>query len=140
MVGRSISAPNPAWARSSLTLISSIKSIEIQKRAKITWQPGDVLAWRGIYRKRVWHAQTVLDLDLIINPDFSFEWKDLGDYQKAIDNGIIFPEWTLEIDEAVKEILDRLEKRQYPYDESWLNWLPDPSWSPPKLPENWDKI
>ena len=205
------------------------------------WQPGDVLAWRGIYRKRVWHAQTVivvkdtleeivaallpgaecvapegyldgkdgnkrrwdfkdrtwelqkyswhtnrllillepgkyyatmyfwhdtsneflcyyinfqlpfqrshwgidtldLDLDLIINPDFSFEWKDLGDYQKAIDNGIIFPEWTLEIDEAVKEIHNKLEKRQYPYDESWLNWLPDPSWSPPKLPENWDKI
>src|SRR3972149_6897552 len=110
MVGRSISAPNPAMARFWLTLISSIKSIEIQKRAKIMWQPGDVLAWRGIYRKRVWHAQTVLDLDLIINPDFSFEWKDLGDYQKAIDNGIIFPEWTLEMDEAVKEIHNKLEK------------------------------
>jgi hypothetical protein len=79
------------------------------------WQPGDVVTWRGIYRKRVWHAQTVI-------------------------SEIILREWTREIDIAKKEILDKLEQRQYPYDGSWLNWLPDPSWSPPKLPEIWDKI
>ena len=205
------------------------------------WKPGDIVAWRGIYRDQVWYAQTVivvkdtpaevvvallpgaecimpegyvdgkdghkrrwnfkdkdwekqnylwrnnrlllllepqkyysticfwnggsnqflcyyinfqlpfqrshcgidtldLDLDLIINPDFSFEWKDVDDYQKAIDQEIILPEWTREIDLAKKEILDKLEKRQYPYDGSWLNWMPVPAWSPPKLPKNWDKI
>jgi len=81
-----------------------------------------------------------LDLDLVINPDFSYEWKDIEDYRIAIEKGIIFPEWTREIDAAKSEILDKLEQRQYPYDGSWLNWMPDPGWSPPKLPENWDKI
>ena len=81
-----------------------------------------------------------LDLDLIINPDFSYEWKDIEDYRTAIEKGIIFPEWTREIETAKQEILERLGKRQYPYDGSWLNWTPDPSWSPPSLPENWDKI
>jgi len=81
-----------------------------------------------------------LDLDLIINPDFSFRWKDEDDYQKAIDNEVIMPEWMQEIEIAKKEIFNKLEKRQYPYDGSWLNWMPDPGWSPPKLPENWDKI
>lgn len=81
-----------------------------------------------------------LDLDLIINPDFTHEWKDVEEYQKAIENGVVFPEWTREIDRARKEILDKLEKRQYPYDGSWLNWMPDPAWSPPRLPKNWDKI
>ena len=205
------------------------------------WQPSNVLAWRGIYRNRVWHAQPVivvkdtpeetvvallpgaegvapegyadgkdinkhrwnfkdktwklekytwqtnrllillepgkyyatmyfwhdtsneflcyylnfqlpfqrshygidtldLDLDLIINPDFSYEWKDIEDYRTAIEKGIIFPEWAREIDIAKNEILENLEKRQYPYDGSWLDWKPDPSWWPPKLPENWDKI
>jgi hypothetical protein len=205
------------------------------------WQPGDIIVWRGIYRERVWHAQTVivvkdtpeevrvallpgaecvapegylngndgydrrwnfkdkawknqiyrwrnnrlllrlepqkyystihfwhgesnrflyyyinfqlpfkrsqcgidtldLDLDLIISPDLSYEWKDVDDYQRAIDEEIISPEWTKEIDKAKKEVLDTLEKRQYPYDGSWLSWMPDPAWSPPKLPENWDKI
>ena len=81
-----------------------------------------------------------LDLDLVINPDFSYEWKDEDDYQKAIDNGVIIPEWTQEIEMAKKEVFNKLEKRQYPYDGSWLNWVPDPNWSPPKLRENWDKI
>lgn len=81
-----------------------------------------------------------LDLDLIINPDFSFRWKDEDDYQKAIDHEVIMPEWTQEIEIAKKEIFNKLEKRQYPYDGSWLNWMPDPNWLAPKLPKNWDKI
>jgi len=205
------------------------------------WEPGSVISWRGIYRERVWHAQTVivvrdnpeeivltllpgtecispegyslgknsykrrwnfkekdwqlenytwhtnrlllllepekfystiyfwqhehnkflcyyinfqlpfrrshggvdtldLDLDLIINPDFSYEWKDVEDYQKAIENEIISPEWIEGIEAAKQEIFEKLEKRQYPYDGSWLDWMPDPGWSPPKLPQNWDKI
>ena len=81
-----------------------------------------------------------LDLDIVINPDFSFEWKDEEDYQTAIDHGLIIPEWVQGIDSAKPEIFDRIEKRQYPFDGSWLEWEPDPNWEPPKLPENWDKI
>lgn len=81
-----------------------------------------------------------LDLDLVINPDLSYEWKDLDDYQKAIDSEIIFPEWVEGIEHAKPEILDKLRLHQYPFDGSWLDWLPEPSWSPPILPKNWDKI
>ena len=205
------------------------------------WQPGDVISWRGIYRDRIWHAQTTLvvrdtpeeivlallpgtecvapegylegkqsskrrwnfkekdwnlekyiwqtnrllmllepdkfystmyfwdhasheflcyyinfqlpfrrnkdgidtldlDLDLIIHPDFSIEWKDVDDYQKAIDNKVIFPEWMQGINAAKQDVFSRLERRSYPFDGAWLNWMPDPSWSPGTLPENWDKI
>jgi protein associated with RNAse G/E len=81
-----------------------------------------------------------LDLDLIIHPDFTYEWKDVDDYQKAISHGIILPEWVQEIEVATSEILDTLEKRQSPFDGSWLDWKPEAAWSPPKLPANWDKI
>lgn len=81
-----------------------------------------------------------LDLDLIVNSDFSYEWKDVADYQKAIKNGIIFPEWMIGIEVAKKGVFEKLETRQYPFDGSWLTWKPDPGWSPPTLPENWDKI
>lgn len=205
------------------------------------WQPGDVISWRGIYRDRIWHAQTTLvvrdtpeelvlallpgteciapegylegkqsskrrwnfkdkdwnlgkyiwqtnrllmlvepdkfystmyfwnhatheflcyyinfqlpfkrnhhgidtldlDLDLIVNPDFSVEWKDLDDYQRSIDNEVIFPEWMQGIEAAKQDVFSRLETRSYPYDGSWLDWMPDPNWLPRTLPENWDKI
>lgn len=81
-----------------------------------------------------------LDLDLIVHPDFRLEWKDENDYQTAIEKGIILSEWVAEIDKARVEILANIKKRAYPFDGSWLNWMPDPTWSPPKLPENWDKI
>jgi len=81
-----------------------------------------------------------LDLDLIIKPDFSYEWKDVDDYQKAIENETVFPKWIEGIEAAKQDVFEKLETRQYPFDGSWLNWGPDPSWSPPKLPENWDKI
>jgi len=81
-----------------------------------------------------------LDLDIDIEPDLSFKWKDEDDYRQAIDHGIIFPEWIQGIEDAKKEIFDKLEKRRYPFDGAWLNWMPDLNWSPLKLPANWDKI
>jgi protein associated with RNAse G/E len=81
-----------------------------------------------------------LDLDIDIQPDLRFHWKDEDDYHKAIEQGVILPEWVQEIEKAKPEILERLERRRYPFDGSWLDWMPDPTWSSPTLPENWDKI
>jgi hypothetical protein len=81
-----------------------------------------------------------LELDIVIEPTYEWSWKDVDDYQRGIDCGIIRREWAQEIDSAKEEIFDKLEKRQYPFDGSWLDWLPDPRWAPPTLPENWDKI
>jgi protein associated with RNAse G/E len=93
------------------------------------------------FRRNQFAVDTLdLDLDLIINPDFSYHWKDVDDYQEAIANDIIFPEWRDGIEQAKQDVFEKLERRQYPFDGSWLNWEPDPGWSPPTLPENWDKI
>jgi protein associated with RNAse G/E len=81
-----------------------------------------------------------LELDIIIEPTFEWRWKDADHYQEGIERGILLNEWVQEIDTAKPEIFERLEKRQYPYDGSWLDWKPDPACEPPKLPENWDKI
>jgi protein associated with RNAse G/E len=93
------------------------------------------------FRRNQYALDTLdLDLDLIINSDFSFEWKDVDDYQNAIEHGVISQEWIQGISEAKFEIFSKLEKRQYPFDGSWLDWRPELGWSPPTLPENWDKI
>lgn len=81
-----------------------------------------------------------LDLDLIIHPDFTYAWKDVDDYQKAMDHGLIAREWMQAIEKSKLEILEKLEKRQYPFDGSWLDWMPDPNWSAPTLPKDWDKV
>jgi len=81
-----------------------------------------------------------LELDIDIEPDLSYRWKDVGDYQKAIESGIIPSDCVQGIEAAKPGVLERIEKRQYPFDGSWLDWKPDPGWHLPKLPEDWDKI
>lgn len=81
-----------------------------------------------------------LDLDIDIEPDLSFRWKDEDDYRTAIAHGVITPEWVQAIESAKPEILELLERRRYPFDGSWLDWMPDPDWTPPKLPEGWDLV
>jgi len=91
-------------------------------------------------RSHCWVDSLDLDLDIVIRPDLSFEWKDVDDYQQAIAHGLIAPEWMQYIEESKLEIFERLEKREYPFGGSWLDWRPDPNWISPSLPENWDKI
>jgi hypothetical protein len=91
-----------------------------------------------IRRNRVGFDSFDLELDLIIEPNFEWRWKDVDDYQKGIELGILHPQWIREIEVAKQEIFDKLKKRHYPFDGSWVDWKPDPDWSPPKLPEGWE--
>lgn len=91
-------------------------------------------------RSKVGFDSFDLELDLIIEPTFEWRWKDVDDYQRGIELGILRPGWIREIDSARQEIFEKLEIRQYPFDGSWLDWRPNPNWEPPKLPEHWDKI
>ncbi len=81
-----------------------------------------------------------LELDIVIEPAYDWRWKDVEDYQDGIARGILSKEWTDKIDQAKNEIFQKIEMRSYPFDGFWLNWTPHSSWSPPKLPENWDQI
>ena len=80
-----------------------------------------------------------LELDIVIGPDYGWRWKDAEDYQRGIEAGILLPEWVRGIETAQKDVFDKLEQRQYPLDGHWLDWKPNPTWTAPKLPENWDQ-
>lgn len=81
-----------------------------------------------------------LELDIVIEPSYEWEWKDAQEYQDGIAKGIFQQEWIDHIDRAKLEVFQKLGSRAYPFDGSWLNWTPDPTWSAPSLPEGWDRV
>jgi len=81
-----------------------------------------------------------LDLDLVISPSFEWEWKDEAEYKDGIRVGGIQTQWVREVERAKVEVFERIEKRIYPLDASWLNFQPDPTWTLPYLPKNWDEV
>ncbi len=81
-----------------------------------------------------------LELDIIVDPAQKWEWKDVEEYNRGISAGGIRLDWVREVERAKSEVIDRIENCIYPFDASWLSWRPDPNWSTPYLPENWNEV
>lgn len=92
--------------------------------------------------KRSTHGFDTLDLelDIVVEPSYEWQWKDLEEYQEGIAKGVFQQEWIDNIDHAKKAVFQKLESRSYPFDGSWLTWMPDPSWAAPSLPKGWDTV
>jgi predicted RNA-binding protein associated with RNAse of E/G family len=81
-----------------------------------------------------------LELDLVILPDGEHRWKDKEDYEAGVRMGVIRQPWVDAINQATPGILESARTGRYPFDMTWRDWLPDPSWQPPDLPSGWDEI
>jgi hypothetical protein len=80
------------------------------------------------------------ELDVIIELDGSWRWKDEDDLAESIRRGVIpaedEPRLRADGERAVRRVLDR----EPPFDRDWTAWRPEPSWPVPVLPEGWDRV
>jgi hypothetical protein len=80
------------------------------------------------------------ELDVIVELDGSWRWKDEDELAEAIRLGVIAPEDERRLrtdgERAARRILDG----DPPFDRDWSTWRPDPSWPAPELPPGWDRI
>jgi predicted RNA-binding protein associated with RNAse of E/G family len=79
------------------------------------------------------------ELDVIVEFDGAWRWKDEDELAEAITRGLIPVEdesrLRAEGERAVRHILER----EPPFDRDWTTWRPDPAWPPPALPDGWDE-
>ena len=66
-----------------------------------------------------------LDLDIQVDKDLRWNYKDVEDYQKGIVLGGIKKEWASEIEASKNGIIEKIETGQYPFNGVWQNWKPD---------------
>jgi predicted RNA-binding protein associated with RNAse of E/G family len=81
------------------------------------------------------------DLCLDITLDATLDWllKDDGDLDERTELGIYSGEQRRAIRAAAARAIIRAETRQFPFDQSWTTWEPDPTWPLPVLPRNWNE-
>ncbi|MBM7787850.1 protein associated with RNAse G/E [Tenggerimyces flavus] len=75
-------------------------------------------------------------LDLVIEPDRSYQWKDEGEYAQGRHLGIISDVEHRQLQLAREQVLALLDQRIGPFDERWLSWRRDEDWPLPVLPDN----
>ena len=81
-----------------------------------------------------------LELDLVIDPSLTWEWKDVDAYNDGVFQGNIRPQWVEAIDRAKAEVLTMVRERAYPFDGRWINFRHPLGWTIPTLPARWDEL
>ena len=76
-------------------------------------------------------------LDLVVKPDFSWEWKDVDEFADARTAGVMPAELLDAVQRTGDETIPIIETRGWPFDAGLETWRPDPAWEIPELPENW---
>lgn len=81
------------------------------------------------------------DLDIVVRPDLSWEWKDEGEFTERL----AYPHDYWVTDEAAvraegRRVVEEIEAGAFPFDGTWTDFVPDPSWPvPTALPAGWDR-
>ncbi len=122
------------------------------------WQPGDshstYLAWSDEGQFLGWYVNledpwrenplgfdtTDHLLDIVIDPDRSWRWKDEDHLAEAVEIGLFSTEQARSFRDAGEHAIERIEAWSGPFDEGWEDWRPDPGWPLPQIPEGWDRL
>lgn len=79
-------------------------------------------------------------LDVIVELDGSWRWKDEDELAESIGRGLIPATHEPKLRDAAVGAVGRILDREPPFDRDWTTWRPDPSWPVPELPEGWERV
>ena len=74
-------------------------------------------------------------LDIVVEPDGAWRWKDEDHLEQASANGRFTREQAAEIRAEGERVL-----AERPWPTGWEEWRPPADWRPPALPEGWDAV
>jgi len=80
------------------------------------------------------------DLDVVVAPDHTWEWKDEDEFAERL----ALPDHYWVHDEPAvwaegRRVIKIAEAAEFPFDGTWTDFVPDPSWQLPELPPGWDR-
>ena len=79
-------------------------------------------------------------LDIVMGTDLDWRWKDEDDVTARVAVGLTYPEEAAAFRAEGERVIVDIERRAYPFDQPWEDWRPDPTWTPPQLPEGWADV
>lgn len=74
-------------------------------------------------------------LDILVEPDGTWRWKDEDEFAAAIEIGRFTLDEAAAIRAEGKRVIQRIESRAWPFDAGYEHWRPDPNWP---IPASWE--
>jgi len=110
----------------------------------VSWRPdGSHYGWYVNLQRPYRHTSIGIEamdlmLDVVVEPDLSWRWKDAEQFDDLVARSVFDSETASTVRKAATSVIARVEARQPPFDEPWPSWRPDPSWRRPELVPGWD--
>lgn len=79
-------------------------------------------------------------LDISVNPDRSWTWRDEDEFAQARADGLVDAELARRVTAAGDRAIGVIEDWGSPFRDRWQDWRPDPGWPVPSLPGDWDRL
>lgn len=81
-----------------------------------------------------------LMLDVLIENDRSWRWKDEDELETFVDTGVFDEALAEQLRAEGLRVARRAERNESPFDRPWASHRPDPSAPHPVLPDGWDVL
>jgi predicted RNA-binding protein associated with RNAse of E/G family len=78
-------------------------------------------------------------LDVIVNPDLSWKWRDEEELDNHVREGFFTPELASAVRAEGGRVIAEIEAGVHPC-LGWNRWRPEPGWSIPGIPNGWDVL
>ncbi|MER8033456.1 cytidylyl-2-hydroxypropylphosphonate hydrolase [Streptomyces hydrogenans] len=78
-------------------------------------------------------------LDISVYPDHSWLWRDEDEFAQAQRSGLMDAGAAARVEAAGAAAVRLVEEWGTPFRDGWEEWRPDPSWTVPALPADWDR-
>ncbi|MER5735882.1 MULTISPECIES: DUF402 domain-containing protein [unclassified Streptomyces] len=78
-------------------------------------------------------------LDISVYPDHSWLWRDEDEFAQAQRSGLMDAAQAARVEAAGAAAVRLVEEWGTPFRDGWEEWRPDPSWTVPVLPADWDR-
>lgn len=79
-------------------------------------------------------------LDLIVNPDLTWRWKDEADFAERTGHALFWDaSGALAIRADGERAVAGTSVAAFPFDGTWTDFRPDPRWTVPVLPRGWNR-
>ncbi|MFI6641549.1 DUF402 domain-containing protein [Streptomyces sp. NPDC050504] len=78
-------------------------------------------------------------LDISVFPDRSWVWRDEDEFAQAQHVGLMDSGTAELVGRAGRSAVDLIESWGRPFRDGWEEWRPEPHWTVPVLPDDWDR-
>ena len=77
-------------------------------------------------------------LDIRVEPDLSWSWKDRDEFDELVRRCWFTDEERASILAEAEKMARIVTEKSPPFSDGWERWRPDPSWPVPAVPDGWD--